>query len=131
MLFRGQFGGDAAFFLRDRFGHVALLVSHCGCRIRLMAAAANFDPDVVAAARGYDVEAIVSHIRQPMLHGAKLLERDQRLSGQQLRHHADGGVERELVCRDMERALADYNVRLLADVHHQRVAIGANNCGKK
>ena len=91
----------------------------------------NFDPDVVAAARRHHVEAIVANVRQPMLHRAEFFERGQRLRRQQLRHHADGRLERELVRRDVERALANDDVRPFADVHHQRVAVGADYGGEQ
>ena len=99
--------------------------------IRLMAPPPYLDPDVVAAACRHHVEAIVADVGQPMLHRAELLERGQGLRRQQLRHHLHGGVECQLVCRDVERTLAHDNVRPLADVHHQRVAVGANNRGEK
>jgi hypothetical protein len=66
-----------------------------------------------------------------MLHRAEFFERGQCLRGQQLRHHADGRVERELVRRDVERALTNHDVRPFADVHDQRVAVGADDCGEE
>ena len=97
----------------------------------LCATPANFNPNVVTAARRDNGEAIVARLRKPMLHGAKFFELRQRLGGQQLRQHSGHRIEIQSVRGNVDRLRADDHVGTLADVHHQRVAIGANNRGKE
>ena len=88
----GERRGQAPLFLR-RLSLAALRFESRHRGLRLTASPPDFDPDVVAAARRDDVEAVGVDILQPMLDGTKLVERGQCLSRQQLRHHRDGGVE--------------------------------------
>jgi hypothetical protein len=128
---RGSFGGDNGrhrlcnrwcHWNRERFRRP----SGDGGR-RLVAAAADLDPDVVTTAGRHAIEAIVADVGQPVFHGAEFLERDQALGRQQLRQHAGHHFDRQRVRRDVDGARARHDVRPLTDVHHQRVAIGANN----
>ena len=98
-----------------------------------LAMPANFDPDVVAAARGNHREAFFRHggRRKLVLHSAKLVERTPRVAGQQLTKHADHGVEREHAGSDLGLPGRGHDVRPLASVQHQRVAVDANDCGEE
>ena len=97
---------------------------------RLRAPPANLNPDVVAAPRGHHRESIVAVLWNPVFDRAEFLQLRLRFAGQQLRQHAGHRVEIEAVRRDVDRLRADHHVGPLADVHHQRVAVGANDCGQ-
>ncbi len=138
LLFKcGRFRCEALLFQGGRLGGepllfgLALLFDEGNRCVGLHAPPADLNPDVVAAAGRDHVEAVVAKIREPVLHGAKFLERRQHVRRQQLRHHPDGGVQREFVCRNVQRIGSHNHVGTLADVHHQRVAVGANDCGQK
>ena len=145
---RSSLGGQTAFFFRSSFGGGNAGRHRLGHRwcdwnrerfrrpsgdrgVRLVAAAADLDPDVVTTAGRHAVEAIVADVGQPVFDGAEFLERDQALGRQQLRQHAGHHFDRQPVRRDVDRARARHDVRPLTDVHHQRVAIGANNRREK
>ena len=66
-----------------------------------------------------------------MFDGGILLEDGQAIGRQQLRQHAGHHFDRQPVRRDVDGARARHDVRPLSDVHHQRVAIGANNRGEQ
>ena len=66
-----------------------------------------------------------------MFDGAEFFELRLRLGRQQLRQHAGHRLEVEPVRRDVDRLRADDDVRPLADVHDERVAIGADNRGQQ
>jgi hypothetical protein len=95
--------------------------------VGLVAAAADLDPDVVATTGRHAVEPIVADVVEPLFDGTELLERDQTIGRQQLRQHAGHHLECQAVRGDVNGVRARHDVRPFSDVHHQRVAIGAND----
>ena len=65
-----------------------------------------------------------------MLNGAKFLELLLRISREKLRQHPGHGFDGKSVRGNIDRLCAHHYVGPLADVHDQRVAVGANDCGQ-
>ncbi|HEX7282172.1 MAG TPA: hypothetical protein VF239_08955, partial [Vicinamibacterales bacterium] len=133
---RSRFRGPTSFLGRSGFGGDALLFRLLGLSalcggsdrgLRLLTPPPNLNPDVVTTARRHHIEPVVGLIGQPVLDGAKFIEGAKRICRQQLRQHADGGVEREIVRRNVQRIRSHHDVRTLTDVHDERVAVGAND----
>ena len=92
--------------------------------------AANLDPHIVSAASRDNREALARKLglsRQLLLDGAKLFENAQGVGGQQLRHDAVNGIESKPTAGQLDLARRGDYVRLVAGVHHQRLAIDAHN----
>ena len=93
----------------------------------------QLDPHIVAAARGNHRKAVAgrgSRYRQFVLDGAEIVESSKRVVRQELSQHSGHGVEVQSMGRKLDRARRRDDVRPFADVHHQRVAVGADDCGK-
>src|SRR4029453_5766775 len=85
-------------------------------RLFNLAMSADFDPDVVAAARrhhGESIAVIDRRVDELVLNGAQLVERAPQRVGQQLAQHAYHGVERENALRERRLAPWGNDVRTL------------------
>ena len=94
----------------------------------------QFNPDVVAATRGHDREAIAGGGRpivEFVLDGAHLAQRAQGISGQQLRQHAFHRAQAEALARQLDRTGGGDHIGLFAHVEHQRVAVAAHDRGQE
>ena len=103
--------------------------------------AAHLDPDVVAAARRHDREALVGVIGcgDVVVGGAELVQRRPLIERQYLAEHAGDGVGREhprgqldltpgeRPAKLIRRLRRRHDVRLFADVHDECVAIEAHD----
>src|SRR5262249_15860383 len=90
------------------------------------APAANFDPHIVAAARGDDREMLLTIFwkwRQFVLNSPELLERGARLEGQHLLEDAGDGFEGERSRGELNLTGRRDNVRLFADVDDEGLAV--------
>ena len=97
-------------------------------------AAANLDPDIVAAPGGNHREALARKLGQPcqfLLDGAKFVEGAQGVGRQQLRHDAVDGFEGQSAAGQLNLSGGSDDVGLVACVHHQRFAVHADNCLKQ
>ena len=94
------------------------------------AAAPDFRPDVVAAARGDDREVLageLGHRRELVLHGAELVQGVLQLRRQQLSDDPVDRFEREAAAREVHLSGGRHDVRLVAGVHDERFAIDPDN----
>ena len=99
--------------------------------------APHFDPDVVAAARGHDRESFFGMIRSRdlVLGRPVLLQSHTLVEREDLAEHACDGVRRQHASRQLDlppgerpaelihRLGSRHHVRLLADVHHECIAV--------
>ena len=70
-------------------------------------------------------------VRNAVLDGAELLELGMRVGRQQLRQHPGHRLEVQPMRGNVDRRdVPTTRYGPLTDVHHQRVAVGANNCGQ-
>ena len=90
----------------------------------------DLGPHVVAAARHDHREPLTWKLgepRQVVLGRAKFVKRVLEFHGQQLRHDAVDGFEREAAAREVHLPGRRHDVRLVAGVHDERFAIDADN----